>query len=124
MALQFSIPLRTAIAAQIPPLLRTLKLFSGAEPANCAAGDPSGLLCTLSLPSPSLTAANGQGVLAGTWSGIASGIGTAASFRGYDAQGACHVQGDAISDLALNNARLSVGQTVLVSGFAVTVDNA
>lgn len=60
----------------------SLKVFSGAEPVNCAAADPAGVLATITLPaSPFAAASAGAIALAGTWSVSASGSGTAASFR-------------------------------------------
>lgn len=103
----------------------TLKIFSGAEPANCAAVDPSGLLATITLPaSPFGTAAAGAIALAGTWSATATGAGTAASFRIYDSSAACQFQGNCTTDLVLNNTSIAIGQTVTVTAFGVTSGNA
>ena len=70
-----------------------LKIFSGSLPANCAAADPSGLLCTIVLPAVPFSEVNGIATLAGAWSGIASAWGYAHSFRFYDGYGNCHMQG-------------------------------
>ena len=101
-----------------------LKIFSGAEPANCAAADPSGLLCTITLPATFLTSSAGVTTLAGTWSASASSTGTAATFRIYDGSAVCHVQGNTTSDLVLNNTSITSGQTVSVTSFSVTAGNA
>ena len=103
----------------------TLKVFSGAVPANCAAADPSGALVTMTLPSDWMNAASGTTkTLAGSWSGTASGTGTPASFRIY--QGAtCHLQGSAgvgSGDLSLNGS-ITSGQTVSISSFTITAAN-
>ena len=102
----------------------TLKIFSGAEPANCAAADPSGLLCTITLPATFLTSSGGVTTIAGTWSATASGTGTAACFRMYDGSVVCGVQGNVTTDLVLNNTSIASGQTVTVTSFTVTAGNA
>lgn len=127
MALQFSTNLRNNQASQIQATIGSggsLKIFSGAEPANCAAADPSGLLATISLPSTFLTSTGGATALNGSWTVAASAAGTAASFRMYDSGGTCHLQGNCTADLVLNNTSIASGQTVTVTSFAVTVNNA
>lgn len=127
MAFQYGTTLRTNQVAQLQATIGTagtMKIFSGAEPANVAAADPTGLLCTISLPSTFLTAASGQTTIAGTWSASAAAAGTAASFRMYDSGGVCHVQGNVTSDLVLNNTNIAAGQTVTVTSFSVTAGNA
>lgn len=127
MAFQFGATLRNNRVAQIQATVSTsgtLKVFSGAEPANCAAGDPSGLLATITLPASFLTSSAGVTTIAGTWSVAASGTGTAASFRMYDGSAVCHVQGNVTTDLVLNNTSIATGQTVSVTQFSVTDGNA
>lgn len=127
MALQYGATLRNNQVSQIQTTIGgsgTLKIFSGAEPANCAAADPAGLLATIALPASFLTSAGGVTTLAGTWSVAASATGTAASFRMYDGSAVCHVQGNTTTDLVLNNTSITSGQTVAVSSFAVTAGNA
>lgn len=111
----------TAVWAYQAP---TLKIFSGAEPVNVAAADPSGTLATMTLPATSLTTSSGATAIAGTWSVAASAAGTAASFRIYDGSGACVLQGNTTSDLVLNNTNLASGQTVTVTSFSITAGNA
>ena len=103
----------------------TLKIFSGAVPANCAAADPSGALVSMTLPSTWMNAASGTTkTLAGSWSGSATGTGTPVSFRIY--QGAtCHLQGSAgvgSGDLSLNGT-ITSGQTVTISAFTLNAAN-
>lgn len=132
MALQFSSTLRNARvqclgAASVTPVsLTTLKIFQGAEPANCAAADPATVLCTITLPGTYLTFSGGVTTIAGTWSNTASAGSptTAQSFRMYDTGGTCHVQGNVTSDLVLNNTSIATGQTVTVTSFSVTDGNA
>jgi hypothetical protein len=126
MAFQYSATLRNNQVAQIQTTIGgsgTLKIFSGAEPANCAAADPAGLLATIVLPATFLTSVAGVTTIAGTWSVAASGTGTAASFRMYDGSSVCHVQGNVTTDLVLNNTSIASGQTVTVTSFTVTAGN-
>lgn len=127
MAFQYSATLRTNQVGQIQSTIATggtLKIFSGAEPANCAAADPTGLLVAINLPSTFLTSSGGATTISGTWSANASASGTAASFRMYDTGGTCHIQGNVTSDLVLNNTNIASGQTVTVTSFTVTAGNA
>jgi hypothetical protein len=131
MAFQYSVTLRTNQVGQIQTTISTsgtLKIFSGAEPANCAAADPSGLLATITLPASFLTSASGATTIAGSWTVAASGTGTAASFRMYDGSATCHVQGNVTAtggggDLTLDNTSISSGQTVTVTTCTITAGN-
>ena len=102
----------------------TMKIFSGAEPANCAAADPTGLLATLSLPaSPFAAASGGVMALTGTWSAAASASGTAASWRIYDSSAVCQIQGNT-TDLTLSpSTSITSGQTVTITTFTITSGN-
>jgi hypothetical protein len=127
MAYQYGTTLRNNQVAQIQATVGTsgtLKIFSGSEPANCAAADPTGLLATIALPAAFLTSSGGVTTIAGTWSVAASATGTAASFRMYDGSAVCHVQGNVTTDLVLNNTSITSGQTVTVTQFTVTAGNA
>jgi hypothetical protein len=127
MAFQYGVTLRTNQVGQIQTTIGTsgtLKIFSGAEPANCAAADPAGLLATITLPASFLTSSGGVTTIAGSWTVAASATGTAASFRMYDGSANCHVQGNVTSDLVLNNTSITSGQTVTVTSFSVTAGNA
>lgn len=127
MTFQYSVAIRNAKLDQIQTTIGTsaiLKIFSGAEPANCAASDPAGLLCTINLPSSWMSsAAAGSKALSGTWSATASGTGTAASWRIYDSGlVACHIQGNT-TDMTFNNTSIAVNQTVTVTSFTLTAGN-
>jgi hypothetical protein len=130
MAFQYGATLRNNQVSQIQTTVGAtgrLVIFSGAEPANCAAADPTGVLATIALPAAFLTSTGGVTTIAGTWSVAASGTGTAASFRMYDtpvSAGVCHVQGNTTTDLVLNNQSITSGQTVTVTSFSVTAGNA
>jgi hypothetical protein len=126
MAFQYGVTLRNNQASQIQATIGgsgTLKIFSGAEPVNCAAVDPAGLLATITLPATFLTSSGGVTTIAGTWSANASATGIAASFRMYDGSGVCQVQGNTTTDLVLNNTSVTLGQPVTVTSFIVTVGN-
>jgi hypothetical protein len=127
MAFQYGTTLRNNQVSQIQTTIGasgTLKIFSGAEPASCAAPDPTGLLATIVLPASFLTSSGGVTTIAGTWSVAASATGTAASFRMYDGSSVCHVQGNTTTDLVLNNTSITTGQTCSVTSFTVTAGNA
>ena len=75
MTYQYGVTLRNNQVAQIQTTIGasgTLKIFSGAEPANCAAADPTGVLATITLPAAFLTSSGGATTIAGTWSAAAS----------------------------------------------------
>jgi len=105
-------------------LTAVLKIFSGAEPANCAAADPAGLLCTITLPSDWMNAASaGAKTKLGTWSNAASGTGTAASWRLYASDGTtCGIQGN-MTDMTLDNTSIAAAQVVTVNTFTITAGN-
>ena len=134
MAVQLSVAVRNARVNAVPATVgasAVIKIFSGAEPADCAAADPAGLLATVSLPATWYAAAsNGTGAMTGTWSGTASATGTAASFRVYDSTGAtCHMQGACSiagggGDMILTNTSLASGQAFSVTSFNITDGNA
>ena len=128
MTFQYSVACRNAALDAKETTIGTaavLKIFSGAEPANCAAADPSGLLATLTLPSDWMNAASaGAKTKLGTWSAAASGTGTAASWRIYASDGTtCHVQGS-MSDMVLDNNSIASGQVVSVNTFTISAGNA
>ena len=132
MAIQLGQTVRNNRLDQIESSVGTaakLLLFAGAVPANCAAADPASVLATLALPSDWMNGATGgTKTLAGTWTGAASGSGTALSFRIKDTTGTtCHIQGTvgmSAADLILDNNSLQSGQTINVTVFTFTDGNA
>jgi hypothetical protein len=132
MTIQLSNTVRSNRLDQIESTIGTaakLILYSGAVPANCAAPDPAGVLATLNLPSDWMNGAtNGVKTLAGTWTGAASGSGTALSFRIKDSTGTMtHIQGTVGTtgaDLILDNNVLAASQTINVTIFTLTDGNA
>ena len=129
MTYQYSVAVRNAkldaVEAQIG-VSAVLKIFSGAEPANCAASDPAGLLATITLPSDWMNAASaGSKTKLGTWSGASSGTGTAASYRIYDSGGTvCGNQGAIPADMTLDNTSIVAPQVVTVNTFTLNAGNA
>jgi hypothetical protein len=110
----------------------TMRIYTGAQPANCAAANSGSLLWTLSLPADWMgAAAAGVVAKAGTWSGAASGAGTAAHFRLYNSQATmdgttCFMQGSVgqgSGDLSLDNNVIASGQTVTINTFSITDNN-
>lgn len=127
MTYQYSVACRNAALDAKETTIGTaavLKIFSAAEPANCAAADPAGLLCTITLPTDWMsTAAAGSKAKLGTWSAAASGTGTAASWRIYDSGlVACHIQGNT-TDMTFDNTSINSGQVVTVNTLSFTAGN-
>ena len=127
MTYQYSAAVRNAKLDAVETAIGTLavlKIFSGAEPANCAAADPTGLLVTITLPSDWMNAASsGAKTKLGTWSNAASGTGTAASWRLYASDGTtCGIQGN-MTDMTLDNTSIASGQVVTVNTFTITAGN-
>lgn len=124
MALQYSVAVRNAKLDAVETAIgvsAVLKIFSGAQPANCAAADPTGLLCTMSLPSDWMAAAaTGSKAMTGTWTANASATGIAASWRIYNTGATvCHIQGNT-SDLVFQNTNIASGQAITITGFTLT----
>jgi len=128
MTFQYSVAVRNAaldVKETTIGATAVLKLFSGAEPANCAAADPTGLLATITLPSDWMAAASaGVKAKSGVWSNTASGTGTIASWRIYDSGGTvCGIQGNT-TDMTFDNTNVTTGQTITVNTFQWTAGNA
>lgn len=105
-----------------------LKIFTGAQPANCAAANSGTELASMTLPADAMAAASsGSKAKSGTWQTTGSGTGTAAHFRLYKSDGAtCVIQGSVgigTGDLQLDNTSIASGQTVTITGFTLTDAN-
>lgn len=130
MASQLGTTLRNNMLDQIESTIGTagrLKIFSGAQPANCAAADSGTLLVDITLPTDWMNAASGgTKTLLGTWQDTsADGTGTAGHFRFYESTATtCSLQGSAgdigTEDLVLDNASINSGQQVTVTAFTIT----
>lgn len=133
MALQLSTTARNNRLDSLETTIGTaaiLRIFTGAQPANCAAADSGTLLVEMTLPSDWMAAAaSGSKAKSGTWqdpSGNNNGV--AGHFRVYDSGGStCHLQGscgEGSGDLQLDNTDIATGQTVTITGFTLTDANA
>lgn len=134
MAVQYSTTLRNNQLGAIESTVSTspkLRIYTGTQPASCAAAATGTVLATIDLPSDWL-AAPGSGSVAksGTWSGTGSGDGTAGHFRIWDtAISVCHVQGSVTAtggggDMTMNNTTIATSQSLEVTGFTVNAGNA
>lgn len=130
MALQFSTTVRNAELDVIESTVGTgplLQIFTGSA-ANCAAADSGTKLVEITLPSDWMAAASsGTKAKSGTWSGTAVATGTAAQFRVKDSGGStCHMQGTVAlgsGDLSLDNTSIASGQAVTISTATLTAGN-
>jgi hypothetical protein len=135
MAIQLSVAVRNARLDAIETTIGTsavMRIFTGAQPANCAAADSGTLLAELSLPSDWLAAAgSGQKAKSGTWEDLlANNSGNAGHFRIYDSGvAACHKQGSITAtggggDMEVNNIVFAAGQPFTVTAYTLTDGNA
>jgi hypothetical protein len=109
----------------------TLKMRTGAPPANCAAADSGTVVATIPLPSDWLNnAASRQKTKAGTWQDAsADATGTAGHFRVYDSGGACRMQGNVTATggggvMTVDNTSFAAGQSFTVTSFSIADGNA
>lgn len=134
MALQKSVAVRNAELDVMEATIgvdAVLKIFTGAQPANCAAANTGTELVSMTLPTDwAAAAAAGSKAKAGTWSGIGLAAGTAAHFRLYAADGTtCGYQGSVTAtggggDMTLDNAVIAIAQVVTVATFTRTAAGA
>jgi hypothetical protein len=134
MATQLSTDVRDAMMDAIESTIGTaakLQIRTGSAPANPAAADTGSLLVEMDLPSDWLGASSsGVKSKSGTWSGTASGTGTAGHFRIKDSTGTdTGIQGTVTAtggggDITVDNASIATGQAVTVNTFTLTAPNA
>lgn len=131
MAIQHGAASRTAAGQAIADKYAggTLKLFSGAVPANCAASDPAGELASGTLPSPCITVAAGVLSKTGAWPFMGSAAGTAASFRIYTSAAVCEAQGDVTVTagggvMEISDTVVTIGRAGSVTAYSETVGGA
>jgi hypothetical protein len=134
MAVQLSTTVRNNRLDQVESTIGTsakLQIRTGAQPANCAAANSGSLLIEISLPSDWMNAASGgTKTLLGSWTGSATGTGTAGHFRIFDSgDTTCGIQGSITAtggggDMTLDNTSIATGQTVTVNSFTLTDANA
>jgi hypothetical protein len=109
-----------------------IKMFTGAQPANCAAANSGTELFTETCPSDWMAAASGGAkALSGTWQAAAiGGGGTIAHFRLYASDGTtCKMQGTVTAtggggDMTIDNPVVADGQTITITTFTLTDGNA
>lgn len=109
----------------------TLKLRSGAQPADCATADSGTVISTIALPTDWMAAASGgTKAKSGTWQDAsADASGTIAHFRIYTSGGICKLQGSVTltgggGDMTLDNTSAGVGQQITITSFTLTDGNA
>lgn len=103
-----------------------IRMYTGAQPANCAASEAGTLLVEFALASDwSANAGSGSKTLS-SLPLIATAVapGTAAHYRIYDSTGAtCHEQGavaTSLSDMIVDNTNMAAGQQVQITGYTKT----
>lgn len=135
MTIQLSIDVRNARLDTVESTIGAtaiLKIWTGAQPADCATANSGTCLVTMTLPSDWMAAASaGAKAKAGTWQDTsADGTGTAGHFRIYEPTGTtCKLQGSVTAtggggDLTLDNVSIAAAQAVTITGFTLTDGNA
>lgn len=119
MTVQNSVSVRNAMLDAIESttgVSAKLMMYTGSQPANCAAAASGTLLLTMTLPSDWMNAASsGTKTLLGSWSAAASASGTAAHYRITDNAGTtCHEQGNVYQQVQIaTNALTAANGNVL-----------
>jgi hypothetical protein len=135
MAVQLSATVRNARLDTIESTIGTsavLKIMSGSQGANVAAGTTGTVLATITLPSDWMAAASGGSkALSGSWTdSSADATGTAAHFELFASDGTTlHMIGSVTAtggggDLTLDSTSITSGQAVTITGFTLTDANA
>lgn len=134
MAIQKSVALRNAeldVGETTIGTTPVLKIFTGSQPANCAAANSGTELWSETLPSDwAAAASSGAKAKSGTWEAAAIATGTAGHWRLYASDGTtCHMQGSCSAsggggDMILDNTSIASGQSVTVSTFTRTAGGA
>lgn len=133
MAIQLSVSVRNGMLDSIETVVGVspvLKLFTGAQPANCAAANSGTELFSETCPADWAAAAgSGAKAKSGTWSAAGIAAGSAAHFRLYASDGTtCHLQGSVTAtggggDLTIDNVVVAVDQVVTVNTFTINAAN-
>ena len=134
MTVQYSVAVRNAQLDQIEVVVGTtakFQIYTGTVPANCAATATGTKLLDISLPSDYY--ANGTGgtkSLLGSWTGSASGTGTAGYYRILDSTGTTTGEQGTVTatgsggDITLDNTSIASGQTVVINTKVITAGGA
>ena len=113
-----------------------LRIFTGAQPADCSSANTGTVLASFNLPADwAAAAASGSKAKSGTWQdSSADATGTAAHFRVYNSQATfdgttCFLQGSVTltaggGDMEVNNTSFATGQNFTISTFTLTDANA
>lgn len=135
MSVQLSVAIRNArldVFEQQIGTVPLLKIYTGAQPANCAASISGTLLSTITLPSDWMSAAaSGVKSLLGTWTdNSADAADTAGHFRIYDSSDTdCGMQGSITvtgggGDMTIDDIVFVIGKQFTVNTFTLTDANA
>lgn len=135
MTVQFSTAVRNALLDAIETTMGTsvkVQLWTGTQPANCAAAATGTKLAEWSLASDwASAAASGSKSLSGVplaTTGLAAG--NAGYYRFTDSSGAtCHEQGSVTAtggggDMTIDNVTIAVSQAIQITGFTKTAPGA
>lgn len=129
MARQFAVAVRSSRAQALETAYGTaplVEIFSGAQPANCAAADTGTKLASIALPSDWVTESNGVLTKAGTWSVAAIATGTAAHYRIKNTAGSTVMEQGSVTatggggDMTVDNTSIASSQTVTVATWVST----
>ena len=139
MAIQLNVLTRNARLDTIESTNSTscsLRIYSGAQPADCSTANSGTLLAHVLLPADWMGAA-GSGIKAkaGTWEdATADGAGSAGHFRVYNSQATmdgttCFMQGSVTAtsgggDMEVDNTVFATGQQFTITTFTLTDGNA
>lgn len=122
------------IASKLTAATASMRIYTGAQPADCTSANSGTLLAHIILPNPNLAAA-GSGAVAktGTWQDASADGGTASTpghFRMYGSQvtmdgTTCQVQGSCgIGSGDINfDGSITAGQQVTINTFTITEGN-
>jgi hypothetical protein len=114
-------------AADAGPAAATMKIYTGAQPATADTAAAGTLLATVAMTDPSFTTASGGTITAGDPPAVTgAAAGTAGWFRLADSTGATVMDGSVTAtggggDLTLSTTTISVGVTVDITAFSVTI---
>lgn len=135
MTIQMSVAVRNARADATETAIGPspiCKIFTGSQPASCAAADSGTVLSTINCPADWMSAASaGAKAKAGTWTDAsADASGTPGHFRLYASDGTtCHKQGSVTitgggGDMTVDSATFTATQPFTITSFGWTEPHA
>lgn len=135
MTVQLSTAVRNAILDAIEAAAgasAVLKMFSGSQPANCAAANTGTVIATFALPADYMAGASGgTKAKSGTWEDLsADNAGTLGHWRIYASDGVtCHLQGSITltgggGDMTVDATAVLAAQQITVTAFTLAAPNA